>query len=54
MTKAQEIYVATLNLLGSDPEPDYIQVLLDEEHAAADPGYRKRQIRQNATEQLNP
>ena len=40
MTKAQEIYAETLNLLGSDPGvPSEIQVILDNEHAKASPDF---------------
>lgn len=38
-TTAEFVYVDTLNLLGSDFEPDFIQVLLDAEHQTADPNY---------------
>lgn len=39
MTAEEFVYANTLNLLGSDPEPDLIQALLDAEHHAADPDY---------------
>lgn len=39
MTKAEEAYFATLNLLGSDVQPPEIQKLLDREHALADPNF---------------
>jgi hypothetical protein len=41
MTKAQETYCTTLNLLGSDLEvPPEIQSMVDREHAAADPEFK--------------
>jgi hypothetical protein len=40
MTKAQEVYGDTLNLLGSDPEmPTEIQQIIDHEHAEAFPAF---------------
>lgn len=39
MTREEEIYYGTLNLLGSDVEPPEIQVLIDKEHAAAEPAF---------------
>ena len=42
MTKAEEVYVSTLNLLGSDPEPECVQDLLDGEHMLADPEFAER------------
>jgi hypothetical protein len=41
MTKAQEIYASTLNLLGSDVLDPDIQESIDREHAEADPDFRK-------------
>ena len=44
MTRAQEIYADTLNLLGSDLLTDgqsEIQEMLDREHAAADPLFKQ-------------
>jgi hypothetical protein len=41
MTKAQQVYADTLNLLGSDVlEPD-LQEIIDREHSLADPDFRK-------------
>lgn len=37
MTKLEEVYVDTLNLLGSDPLGPELQEVVDREHAAADP-----------------
>lgn len=39
MTKAQEVYADTLNLLGSDPLGPELQDTVDAEHAAADPAF---------------
>jgi hypothetical protein len=39
MTKEENVYADTLNLFGSDPEPQVVQDLLDAEHGAADPEY---------------
>ncbi len=39
MTKAQEVYGETLNLLGSDPLDPDLQAIVDAEHAAADPAF---------------
>lgn len=41
MTRSQEIYAETLNLLGSDIPDKTIQDILDHEHALADPGFEK-------------
>lgn len=40
MTKTEEIYVTTVNLLGSDQRPDWMQDLVNAEHLAADPSFR--------------
>lgn len=42
MTKAQEVYASTLNLLGSDVLDPDIQESIDREHAEADPDFKKR------------
>jgi hypothetical protein len=41
MTKAEEVYAETLNLLGSDPLEPELQELVDREHAAADPAFAR-------------
>lgn len=50
MTEKEEIYVETLNLFGSDFEPDEIQELLDAEHAAADPQWWADKVRKKEME----
>lgn len=42
MTKAEEAYVTTLNLFGSDFEPPKIQEMIDTEHALADPTFAEK------------
>lgn len=37
MTKAQEVYLSTLNLLGTGVLAGELQDVVDREHAAADP-----------------
>jgi hypothetical protein len=39
MTRAEEVYADTLNLLGSDPLIAPIQEAVDREHALADPAF---------------
>lgn len=46
MTEKEQVYVQTLNLLGSDFEPDEIQAALDAEHAAADPQWWADKVRE--------
>lgn len=39
MTRSEEIYASTLNLLGSDVQEPEIQDMVDREHAAASPDF---------------
>lgn len=39
MTHEEDVYVQTLNLLGTDVEPDWLQDALDREHRKADPDW---------------
>lgn len=42
MTRAEQIYAETLNLLGSDlTDVPEIREVLDQEHAAADPAFAR-------------
>lgn len=41
MTRAEEVYADTLNLLGSDPLIPPIQEAVDHEHALADPAFAR-------------
>lgn len=43
MTRAEAVYVETLNLLGSDVRRDeYLQAVINAEHAAADPDFAEK------------
>jgi hypothetical protein len=39
MTQEEDVYIQTLNLFGSDFEPDWVQNVLDGEHRKADPDW---------------
>lgn len=41
MSREEDVYLTTLNLLGSDFEPPEIQEILDREHGLADPAWLK-------------
>lgn len=43
MTKEEEIWVATENLLGSDVQPDFMQEILDHEHEILVPGWNGKE-----------
>jgi hypothetical protein len=41
MTQLETVYAETLNLLGSDVLDGYLQDIVDQEHAAADPRFAR-------------
>lgn len=41
MTRSEEVYVQTLNLLGSDVPDKELQEIIDHEHALADPAFAR-------------
>jgi hypothetical protein len=41
MTHSEEVYVQTLNLLGSDVLDGTLQEIVDHEHALADPAFAR-------------
>lgn len=48
MTKEEEVYVGTLELLGTGVTSDEIQAVLDKEHAAADPAWWRKESARRA------
>jgi hypothetical protein len=52
MTRAEEVYAVTLNLLGSDPLIPAIQEAVDREHAAADPAFASRLEKRHTADPL--
>lgn len=37
MTHEEDVYIQTLSLFGTDPEPEWVHDILDKEHRKADP-----------------
>lgn len=52
MTNTEKIYAETLNLLGSDVLDATLQEIVDQEHAAADPGFKRELEKREALKVL--